>query len=178
MIIAAWVHTENKSVDVLIYDKVRWDHDAFETALIEPVRRVLRERGHCFFEIRYGFYREEDYQAALARCRTMIFFCKHETQGIAYQQALSCNVPVLSWDRGGYWQDPSYYPHKVRFQSVSSVPSFGTSVAERSSRVRMNSKALGRTSGRVCWPAASSLATTSWKNLTLEACAQALPKIL
>ncbi len=52
----------------------------------------------------------------------MIFLCEHETQGIAYQQALSCNVPVLAWDRGGFWQDPNYFPHRVQFAAVSSVP--------------------------------------------------------
>ena len=52
----------------------------------------------------------------------MIFLCEHETQGFAYQQALACGVPVLAWDRGGYWQDPTYYPQHERFGPVSSVP--------------------------------------------------------
>ena len=52
----------------------------------------------------------------------MIFLCEHETQGIAYQQALSCGVPILAWDAGGAWQDPAYFPDKVRFAPVSSVP--------------------------------------------------------
>ena len=52
----------------------------------------------------------------------MIFLCEHETQGIAYQQALSCVVPILAWDRGGYWQNPAFYPERVRFEPVSSVP--------------------------------------------------------
>ncbi len=111
-----------KDVDVLLYDKVRWNHDEFEQTLIKPIRSLLRVQGRSFEELRYGFYRENDFHAALARCRAMIFLCEHETQGIAYQQALSCNVPILAWDRGGYWQDPSYYPHKVKFHPVSSVP--------------------------------------------------------
>jgi hypothetical protein len=52
----------------------------------------------------------------------MIFLVEHETQGFAYLQALACGVPILAWDRGGYWQDPAYYPHKVRFGPVTSVP--------------------------------------------------------
>lgn len=28
----------------------------------------------------------------------------------------------MAWDRGGYWQDPCYYPHKVKYEPVSSVP--------------------------------------------------------
>lgn len=111
-----------KRVDVLLYDKVRWDRERYESILIEPIRRKLRETGRSFREIRYGYYREDEFRMALAECRTMIFLCEHETQGIAYLQALSCNVPVLAWDRGGYWQDPAYFPHRVNFQPVTSVP--------------------------------------------------------
>jgi hypothetical protein len=111
-----------KLTDVLLYDKVRWDHERYEISLIEPVRRRLWQTGRSFREIRYGSYRETDYQAALAECRTMIFLCEHETQGIAYQQALAAGVPILAWDRGGYWQDPAYFPAKVKFQPVTSVP--------------------------------------------------------
>jgi hypothetical protein len=111
-----------KTMDVLLYDKVRWDHDRYTRTLIDPIRTFLRKRGHTFSEIRYGSYRERDFQVALTRCRTMIFLCEHETQGIAYQQALSSGVPIFAWDRGGFWQDPAYYPRRVRFAPVSSVP--------------------------------------------------------
>jgi hypothetical protein len=121
---ARWVAAEpaRKSTDVLLYDKIMWDRDRLEPILIEPIRQVLRESGRSFREIRYGQYVEEQFRLALSECRSMIFLCEHETQGIAYQQALSCNVPILAWDHGGYWQDPSYFPHKVKFQPVSSVP--------------------------------------------------------
>ena len=111
-----------KSVDVLLYDKVRWEHERYEPELIEPIRAHLRAKGISFEELRYGSYKEDDYQAALARCRTMVFLCEHESQGIACQQALASNVPVFAWDRGGLWQDPNYYPHKVKFDGVTSVP--------------------------------------------------------
>ena len=52
----------------------------------------------------------------------MVFLCEHETQGIAYQQALSCGVPIMAWDRGGFWRDPEYFPDRVRFAPVTSVP--------------------------------------------------------
>jgi len=111
-----------KTIDVLLYDKVRWRHDEFELTLIEPIRAHLRESGRSFWELRYGAYREEQFKALLARCRAMIFLCEHETQGLAYQQALSCGVPILAWDRGGFWQDPAYFPHRVRYAPVTSVP--------------------------------------------------------
>jgi hypothetical protein len=112
----------SKSIDVLLYDKVRWERQQFEGTLLKPIRAVLRHFGVTFLEIRYGHYREDDFRAALSKCRSMIFVCEHETQGIAYQQALSCGVPIFAWDRGGPWCDPSYYPHKVVFAPVTSVP--------------------------------------------------------
>jgi glycosyltransferase involved in cell wall biosynthesis len=111
-----------KIFDVLLYDKVRWERTYYESHLIEPIRRKLRDASRTFREIRYGFYDEEQFQSALAECRTMIFLCEHETQGIAYQQALASDVPILAWDRGGYWRDPHLYPHRVQFAPVTSVP--------------------------------------------------------
>jgi hypothetical protein len=114
-----------KTVDVLLYDKVRWKHDRYEAELIEPIREHLKTTGRSVEVLRYGHYKEDDYRDALARCRTMIFVCEHESQGIACQQALSSDVPVFAWDRGGPWQDPEYFPHKVRYEGgVSSVPYF------------------------------------------------------
>jgi hypothetical protein len=113
---------QDKTVDVLLYDKVHWDRGRFSPELIEPIRAHLRKEGRSFLELRYGNYKEEDYQAALSRCRTMIFLCQHESQGIAYQQALSSGVPVCAWDPGGAWMDPNYFPDRVRFEPVSSVP--------------------------------------------------------
>ena len=52
----------------------------------------------------------------------MVFLCEHETQGIAYQQALSSGVPIFAWDRQGLWKDPSFYPDKAVFGPVTSVP--------------------------------------------------------
>jgi hypothetical protein len=111
-----------KNIDVLLYDKVRWEHAHYENQLIEPIRRKLRAAGRTFREIRYGFYDEEEFRSALAACRTMVFLCEHETQGIAYQQALASGVPILAWDRGGSWRDPAFYPDSVKFAPVTSVP--------------------------------------------------------
>lgn len=107
---------------VLLYDKVRWEHDRYETVIIEPVRKALEKRGIEIETLRYGDYFPEDLEAALERCRAVVFLCEHETQGLAYQQMLASGVPVFAWDRGGYWQDPEYFPDQVRYRPVSSVP--------------------------------------------------------
>jgi glycosyltransferase involved in cell wall biosynthesis len=112
----------DKHFDFLIYDKVRWEHDRYTIEFLNPICSELSKRNLTFTRIRYGSYRKEQFLKALRQCGAMIFLCEHETQGIAYQQALSCGIPILAWDRGGYWQDPAFYPHKVRFSPVSSVP--------------------------------------------------------
>ncbi|MBA3486027.1 MAG: glycosyltransferase family 1 protein [Lysobacter sp.] len=112
----------DKPVDVLIYNKVLWDRPRQEDRLVQPLRDTLEACGHNFLELRYGHYREEEFHSALSRCSSMIFLCEHETQGIAYQQALACDVPILAWDQRGPWRDPSYFPGKVVFSPVTSVP--------------------------------------------------------
>lgn len=107
---------------ILIYDKVRWEHEKYEETLLKPIREKIKNRGYTSYEIKYLFYKEEDYLKKLKEVDAMIFLCEHETQGFAYLQALSCDVPIMAWDRGGFWQDPSYYPNKVKFASVTSVP--------------------------------------------------------
>ena len=116
------VPIDGKDIDILLYDKIRWEHDPYENELIAPIKSCLEQRGLKIEVIRYGSYREEEFHSLLGRSKAMVFLCEHETQGIAYQQALSCGVPSLAWERGGFWQDPSYFPHKVKFAPVSSVP--------------------------------------------------------
>lgn len=111
-----------KDIDVLLYDKVLWNRDEAENSLIQPIRAALREKNCSVLELRYGSYREDEFQAALRRSKAMVFLCEHETQGIAYQQALSSGVPIFAWDAGGPWRDPSYYPHKIVFEPVTPVP--------------------------------------------------------
>jgi glycosyltransferase involved in cell wall biosynthesis len=131
--VVAWpvgIHTEKwmptsrseKDIDVVIYDKILWQRETRVPQLLEPIRHVLAERHLRTAELRYGHYREEDFHNLLRRTRAMIFLCEHETQGIAYQQALSCGVPLLAWDRRGFWEDPSFFPGKVRYGPVTSVP--------------------------------------------------------
>ncbi|WP_199120911.1 glycosyltransferase [Pedobacter sp. ASV28] len=110
------------NVDFLIYDKIRWDHQTFEIEIINPIIEILNSRSLSYDVIRYGFYEPEQLKTKTSNCKAVIFLCEHETQGIAYQQILATGTPIFAWDRGGYWQDPAYYPDKIKFQPVSSVP--------------------------------------------------------
>lgn len=111
-----------KKFDFLIYDKIRWEYDRMRQQLIEPIVTALDKANfNCQF-IRYGSYGHPELAEKLANSKAVIFLCEHETQGLACQQILASGIPVLAWDRGGYWQDPDYYPHRVKFGPVSSVP--------------------------------------------------------
>jgi hypothetical protein len=106
----------------LVYDKIRWQREHYEENLLQPILNQLKATDIEIEYLRYGFYEEDDYRTILQKVSGLIFLCEHETQGFAYLQALSCGVPILAWDRGGFWQDPAYFPHKVKFEPVSSVP--------------------------------------------------------
>jgi len=107
--------------DFLIYDKVRWEHDKFQQELIEPLCKILDNHSLSYHFIKYGTYKPDELVNKLSSSRAAIFLCEHETQGLAYQQMLATGTPVLAWDRGGFWQDPFYYP-AVQYGPVSSVP--------------------------------------------------------
>jgi glycosyltransferase involved in cell wall biosynthesis len=111
-----------KDVDVLVYEKIRFHLARDRAAVRDPVLLDLKARGLRVATLAYGHYREPQFRDLLARTRSMVFLCEHETQGIALEQALSCDVPVFAWDLGGPWQDINYYPHRVQFGPVTSVP--------------------------------------------------------
>jgi len=115
--------TDSKTTDFLIYDKVHWNHDQYETSLLQPIRLELNRRGLSFAEIRYGFYKEEEFRNLLTHCRAMIFLCEHETQGLAYQECLSSGVPILAWDQG-WWLDPERFKWGQAETPATSVPYF------------------------------------------------------
>ena len=127
----AWpdLSREPKDLDFLIYDKVRWEHDHYQTALIDPVLRELDERGLSYATIRYKHHDHETFRALLGRAKGLLFLCENETQGIAYQEAMASGVPVLAWDRG-WWADPQWREHFEAAPWASSVPYFSKACGE------------------------------------------------
>ncbi len=119
-----------KDLDFIVYDKVLWEHDRYQAELIDPLLRELSARGLTHETIRYRFYDHETYRSLLARAKGLLFLCETETQGIAYQEAMASNVPVLAWDRG-YWADPQWKDHFATAPWASSVPFFSKACGER-----------------------------------------------
>lgn len=167
----------NKEFDFLIYDKIRWEYEHYTKHLLEPIKTILQRRGLNFHMIHYGKYNHEELADKLRKSTAVIFLCEHETQGLAYQQILSCNIPILAWDRGDFWQDPYYYPNKVQYGPVSSVPYWDE-------RCGMKFKNINDFEVKLYEFLQNSLESTFnprsyiLENLTLEKCAQAYLKIV
>jgi glycosyltransferase involved in cell wall biosynthesis len=89
-----------KDTDFLVYAKFKSDAERKRRLVLEPLLERLGRRGLTSMVVSYGSYTEQRYRQCLARCRGMLFLSEWETQGIAYQEALSSNVPVLAWERG------------------------------------------------------------------------------
>lgn len=143
--VAEWpdLSKREKQFDFLIYDKIRWDHDELQSSLIEPICRTLDARQLTYKVLRYKFHDHETYRQMLAEARGMIFLCEHETQGLAYQEALASGVPILAWDNG-YWLDPLWQRFGDRPPAASSVPFFSPECGERFARTEDFTPALDR----------------------------------
>ncbi|PTY04997.1 glycosyltransferase family 1 protein [Opitutaceae bacterium EW11] len=129
---ASWTPPQrpSKSFDFLIYDKIHWDRDQRQLDLLDPILGDLNGRGLTYRTLRYGTYTRSEYREALSACRAMLVFSAHESQGLAYQEALSSGVPVLAWDPG-LVQDPARFRWGQPEIPATSVPYFDARCGER-----------------------------------------------
>jgi hypothetical protein len=130
--LSEWTVTDpaTKTIDVLVYDKIRWNRETLVPDFRDPMLAELTRRGVTYKVLRYTKYTLREYKQFLAQSRSMIFICEHETQGMAYQEALACNVPVLAWDPGT-WLDPNSRQWEDRPVPASTVPYFSPECGER-----------------------------------------------
>lgn len=127
-----WRDTKNddKSIDVLIYDKIRWERGKTVALFLDPIKAYLDKKGLSYFVLQYGDITHETYKNLLRISRSMVFICEHETQGIAYQEALASNIPVIAWDHG-WWTDPVWPAYSEKPVPATSVPNFSRDCGER-----------------------------------------------
>ncbi|MDD2656657.1 MAG: hypothetical protein PHQ18_03780 [Patescibacteria group bacterium] len=96
------IFTERKisNVDkVLIYFKQR------EKEELHFLEQSLKEKKIDYDIIIYGSYKQEEYIKKLQNTKYIIWLGRQESQGIALEEALSMNIPVLVWDveNIGHW---------------------------------------------------------------------------
>ena len=122
--------TDSKSIDVLIYDKIRWGREKTTPLFLDPIKLYMDKKGLSYFVLQYGDITHETYKDLLSKSRSMIFLCEHETQGIAYQEALASNIPIIAWDYG-WWTDPVWPGYSDRPVRATSVPNFSKECGEK-----------------------------------------------
>lgn len=121
-----WNSEPNRPPDapVLIYRKFLWERDRLNREIMQPVLEAIARRNIGTSIIEYGSYRPDEYRQRLASARAMIFLSAHESQGIAYQEAMSCGVPIVAWDPGFSMNPDGCWVSKGRVPTTS-VPYFG-----------------------------------------------------
>ena len=112
-----------KKCDFLIYDKIRWNREIEVDRVLQPIINHLEKKGLTYQCIRYGHHHYNEFMKGLEESKAMIFICEHETQGLACQEALASNIPVLAWDEGKL-VDPELKALSPENLVVSSVPYF------------------------------------------------------
>lgn len=85
--------SQNKSNDyVLVYSKQRFGNE------LRFIIETLNKKNIPFKIIKYRYYDQEEYLTLLHNCRYLIWLGRSEAQGIALEEALSCNIPILLFD--------------------------------------------------------------------------------
>jgi hypothetical protein len=87
--------------------------------LRDPTLIAKIEKSYKFDAVfRYGSYQESDYCNFLKTAKFGVWIGRHESQGFAVQEALSCNVPLLVLD-----VDDVYDEYSVHWQRIDNMPS-------------------------------------------------------
>jgi glycosyltransferase involved in cell wall biosynthesis len=114
-------NNESKKIDFLVYKKFHWDKDTKTATLFLPILDYINKKGFSYQIIEYGNYLINDYKYLLNKSKYLLLFSEHESQGFAYCEALSMNVPVLAWDQG-LCLDPNRFKWNDPVIEASSVP--------------------------------------------------------
>jgi len=79
--------------EVFVYYKTRGPDDLLF------IKDKLKEMDISYTLISYDYrYKEQEYRELLKNAKYGIWVGRHESQGFALEEALSCNVPLLVWD--------------------------------------------------------------------------------
>ena len=81
-----------KTNDCLIYYKNR------DKKHLQIVKEFLKDKGQSFEVISYGSYNENQFMESISKSRYSIVVANTESQGIAIQEMMSSNLPLLVWD--------------------------------------------------------------------------------
>lgn len=108
-----------KTNDCLIYFKRRSSEE------LNIIKNFLKEKKQSFILVEYGKYNEAQFIEVITKSKYGIILDNTESQGIAIQEMMSCNLPLLVWDVK-YWEDRGP-EHKCE---ATSIPYWNNSCGE------------------------------------------------
>jgi hypothetical protein len=123
-------NSEEKTLQVLIYNKIKWDKEKFNETLLNPIKKILENYHLSYEEWNYGAYQPEDYKKKLNAVKCMIFLSEHESQGIALQEAMSMDIPIFAWEQG-FYLDPNRFIWNDPIVRANSVPYFDQNCGDK-----------------------------------------------
>jgi len=94
-----FIPLQGDKAEVLVYFKQRLPDE------LAYAEQLLQQKRIHYRVLRYPGYSEENYKQLLSKARYMFWIGRQESQGIALQEAMSCDVPILVWDvtHMGHW---------------------------------------------------------------------------
>ncbi len=112
----------SESKNVMVYFKRR------SRALLEEVLATVKNMGFNPILIEYGSYSEKEFKEVLAKCWFGIWLGITESQGIALQEALASNMPLVVCNVSSLFEATGKYdyrfPKKLRSFKPTSAPYF------------------------------------------------------
>jgi glycosyltransferase involved in cell wall biosynthesis len=82
-----------KTTDCLLYFKDRGEHE------LAHVESLLRRYHQSYKILRYGSYAPQDFNDLISECSYGFLLDNTESQGIAVQEMMSCDLPIFVWDK-------------------------------------------------------------------------------
>jgi len=123
-------HKATKSPHILIYVKFLWHQEQNKKELLNPIIDFFEQNAIAYQLITYGDYHIKTYKALLNHSKAMIFLCEHESQGLAYQEAMAMDVPIFAWNQG-LWLDKNRLTWgETEPVAASSVPYFNSTCGD------------------------------------------------
>jgi len=108
---------------VTIYHKKRSKEELY------VIENVLKKMNISYQKINFGNYDEESYRNILQNTSFMIWHGCHESQGIALQECLSSDIPVLVYDVRTLFEETGkayYWPKQLNRFKVTAAPYFNS----------------------------------------------------
>lgn len=111
-----------RDAPILLYHKQRAASD------LARVEDIIRARGLSFQTVSYGSYSQKEYIGLLRDHAFVVWLGCHESQGIALQEALAMDVPMLVIDAASLFVQESDFrgriPERLRRLRTTSAPYF------------------------------------------------------